>query len=92
MSKCKTPVAVNTAKARLMSAKIGNAQATNIVAMEYRFGEKSITSSMPSKPTRRFSEINGDDYIQFRVNSIRSTMSASSSLKQRMTRMSSMFS
>lgn len=81
MSKSKTPVAVNTAKARLMSAKTGNAQATNIVAMEYR--------SMSSK---RFSEINGDDYTQFRVSSIRSTMSASSSLKQRMTRMSSMFS
>lgn len=81
MSKSRSPVAVNTAKARLMSAKIGNAQATNIVAMEYR--------SMSSK---RFSEINGDDYTQFRVSSIRSTMSASSSLKQRMTRMSSMFS
>lgn len=92
MSKCRTPVAINTAKARLMSAKIGNAQATNIVAMEYRFGEKSVTSSIPSKPTRQFSEINGDDYTQFRVNNIRSTMPASSSLKQRMARMSRMFS
>ena len=81
MSKCRTPVAINTAKARLMSAKLGNAQATNIVALEYR--------SMSSK---RFSEINGDDYTQFRVNSIRSTMPTSSSLKQRMTRMSKMFS
>ncbi len=81
MSKSRSPVAINSAKARLMSAKIGNAQATNIVAMEYR--------SMSSK---RFSEINGDDYTQFRVNSIRSTMPASSSLKQRMTRMSRMFS
>ena len=81
MSKSRSPVAVNTAKARLMSAKIGNAQATNIVAMEYR--------SMSSK---RFSEINGDDYTQFRVNSIRNTMPTSSSLKQRITRMSKMFS